>query len=186
MFGEPDPIYTGLFVHVPYVTEFLHELFCVCPATATDRLILQEQAERKEKPPSTSAHWKQLLSKQQLFTFPAYWMSNGGRCSFADCINNRWTSRSALRLRNGRNVKCTMDTDDISWAAAAAAQELSTCRYLLLRLPSGCVCMRLCQDLWQSVSLLYMRVCDVSAWVCVFQQGGLCGPAMWKEFPSDP
>lgn len=108
---------------------FLH----VCPAAATDGLILGEQAERKEQPPNTSACWKHLFSKQQLFAFPAYWMSGSGYLSFAECIINRWTFRSSLILGKWRNVDSIVDTHTHTHIHTTASEQL-------LLLLNKCMC----------------------------------------------
>ncbi len=151
---------------------------CVCAATATDGLTLQAQAERKEKPPSTTVWWKHLFSMRQLFTFPAYWMSSCGYLSFAECIINRWTSRSALILGNGRNVESTVD------AHIHTLHPLSSC----------CCCSRnVCVDIYCLLYALcavcvYVSFCTwryvVCVRVCVWQskrESCLCGPAMWQK-----
>lgn len=122
----------------PPVPGFLHVFLSVCQATATDGLILQEQAERKEEPPNTYAWWKQLFTIRQLFTFPAYWMSSGGYRSFAECIISRWTSRLALILGNGRNVESTVETH-ISMKQLLSLLKNWACVDIYCRVPSVCV-----------------------------------------------
>lgn len=106
-------------------------------------------------------------------------MSSGGYLSFAECIINRWTSRSALILGNGRNAESSADTHIRAahppWAAAAAAQGdvmcvwifIAQCMYPLF--VCSCACMHVC--------LLCMRICGVCVCVC----GCLCGPTMWQK-----
>lgn len=89
-------------------------------------------------------------------------MSSGGYLSFAECIINRWTSRSALILGNGRNAESSADTHIRAahppWAAAAAAQGGCDVRvdiYCSVYVPSVCVflCVHACmsfvhEDMW--------------------------------------
>lgn len=167
------------FLHVPYVSICLDSCICpsvcVCLATATHGLILQ--AERKERAPNTSACWKHLFSTRQLFTFPAYWMSSGGYCSFAECIINRWTSRAALILGNRRNAESTVDTHITSLDQLLLLLKI-VCSFVLLSVPS--VRTFLCRGIRLYARLLYMRVYGVcSAMLHVWAS------YVAEEFPFD-
>lgn len=138
----------------------------VRPATATDGLVLQ--AERKGQAPNTSPWWKHLFSTRQLFAFPAYWMSSGGYRSFAECIINRWTSRSALILRNGRNVESGVDTHIPSSSCCCCSRQC---------VDWHCSACRLCVHICVRASLLYTRVCGLH----------VCGVQLWgRRIPLWP
>ena len=104
-------------------------------------------------------------------------MSSGGYLSFAECIINRWTSRSALILGNGRNAESSVDTHirrahPLSSCCRCSGDVLcvwifiAQCMYPLF--VCSCVCMHVC--------LLYMRICGVCVCVCVAAcVGQLCG-----------
>lgn len=115
-------------------------------------------------------------------------MSSGGYHSFAECMINRWTSRSALILGNGRNVESTVGTHTHSTSLSSCcccSRDVCVDIYCSVYPLFGCFCvcmyMSLSRHDCMSVFCTWGHAVDLCGGMCVVQRCCLCGPAMWQK-----